>query len=113
MRDVADAFVAALDKPETAGLTFELGGPEELSWTEMIRRVAAAAGRRKIILPMPAGVMMFGATLFDWLPFFPVTRDQLRMLVDGNAADPDKLESLIGREPLAFTPDSLNYLRLG
>ena len=110
VRDVADAFVAVLDKPETAGLTFELGGPEELSWTEMIRRVATAAGRKKIILPMPVGLMMFGATLFDWLPFFPVTRDQLRMLVDGNIASPDELRRLIGREPRAFGSENLAYL---
>ena len=89
---------------------FELGGPEELSWTEMIRRVAEAAGRKKVILPMPVAVMRFAATLFDWLPFFPVTRDQLQMLVDGNTASPDELRRIIGREPRAFTAEDLSYL---
>jgi NADH dehydrogenase len=111
VRDVADAFVNALVDPTTVGTTITLGGPETLSWTEMIRRVADAAGREKIILPMPVALMKFGATLFDWLPFFPVTRDQLRMLVDGNAASPDELRRLIGRDPLLFAPENLRYLR--
>ena len=110
VKDVADAFVAVLDKPETTGLTLELGGPEALSWTEMIRRVAEAAGRKKLILPMPVAVMMFAATLLDWLPFFPVTRDQLRMLVDGNTASPDELKRLIARAPKPFEPENLAYL---
>lgn len=113
VEDVADAFMAALDDPQTIGRTFELGGPEELSWTEMIRRVAAAAGRKKALLPMPVGVMMVGATLFDWLPFYPVTRDQLTMLAEGNTASSSELRRLIGRRPRAFSIENLNYLGSG
>jgi hypothetical protein len=59
---------------------------------------------------MPIGLMRVGATLFDWLPFFPVTRDQLTMLEEGNVADPGELTSLIGREALPFDVDNLGYL---
>ena len=109
-KDVADAFVAALGDDSTIGNTYHLGGPEELSWVEMIRRVAAAVGKRKIILPMPIAVMRVGATLLDWLAFFPVTRDQLTMLEQGNVSPDDELRALIGREPEAFTPGRLAYL---
>lgn len=110
VNDVADAFVAALRDPATSGRIIGLGGPEELSWTEMIRRVAAATGRNKLILPMPVAVMMLAATLFDWLPLFPVTRDQLRMLTDGNTVQPRELAALIGRDPAAFAAANLAYL---
>lgn len=108
--DVADAFVAALENPQTIGRTIEIGGPEALSWTDMIRRVAAATGRRKILLPVPVAAMRLAASLFDWLPFFPVTRDQLTMLAEGNTASAGELERLIGRKAKAFSPDSLSYL---
>lgn len=111
VRDVADAFLQALEDPATIGKRFELGGPEVLSWPDMLRRISAAAGKRKWILPMPIAFMKLGATLFDWLPFFPVTRDQLTMLDEGNTADPASLRGLIGREPLMFTPENLAYLR--
>ena len=108
--DVSSAFVAALEDDSTIGETISLGGPEALAWPEMIRRIAAATGKRKVILPMPIALMRVGATLLDWLPFFPVTRDQLTMLEDGNVAEPAALRALIGREPEAFTADNLAYL---
>jgi hypothetical protein len=55
--------------------------------------------------------MRIGATLFDWLPFFPVTRDQLTMLAQGNVADPGELRMLIGRDPAGFTAANLGYLK--
>ena len=111
VHDVADAFVAALSDVSTVGKRFDLGGPEVLSWTQMLRRIAAAVERRKLMLPMPIGVMRLGATLLDWLPFFPVTRDQLTMLAEGNTADAAPLADLIGRDPQAFTVEALAYLK--
>lgn len=108
--DVADAFGAALGDPATIGGTIELAGPEVLEWGEMVRRIAAAAGRKKIVLPMPIWVMRVGATLFDWLPFYPVTRDQLTMLEEGNTGTPEALQGLIGRRAKPFTAESLRYL---
>ncbi len=110
VEDVARAFVVALEDESTIGRTYELGGPETLSWTDMLGRVAEAAGKRKRVLPMPIGTMKFVAALFDWLPPFPVTRDQLTMLAEGNTADPSALEPLIGRPPQAFSVESLGYL---
>ena len=110
IEDVASAFIAALEDDETIGKTYCLGGPEVLTWNEMLRRISDATGKQKWVLPMPTWIMRVGATFFDWLPFFPVTRGQLTMLEEGNSADPQILEQLIGRTPRGFTVDSLNYL---
>ena len=109
--DVAHAFVAALEDFDMVGKTCELAGPEVLSWSDMLRRIAQAAGRNKWILPMPIGLMKLAATLFGWLPFFPVTRDQLTMLAEGNIGNSSDLVALIGKEPRAFVPANLAYLR--
>jgi NADH dehydrogenase len=50
------------------------------------------------------------AILFDWIPAFPVTRDQLTVLCEGNTADSDGLAGLIGESPTSFDLDSLKYL---
>jgi uncharacterized protein YbjT (DUF2867 family) len=110
VEDVSLAFVNALTDDTAIGKTYELGGPEVLSWSDMIGRVAKAVNRDKWVLPVPVGLMKIGATLLDWLPVFPVTRDQLTMLAEGNTADPSIVEFLIGRPPAAFTPDRLSYL---
>jgi len=109
--DVASAFTAALAHPSTVDKTYVLGGPEDLSWTQMIHTIAEAVGRKKWILPCPIALMKLAATLFGWLPIFPVTRDQLTMLAEGNTADVAVLESLIRRAPLRFEPENLAYLR--
>jgi len=108
--DVAQAFVNSLTDKSTIGETYNLGGPDILSWTEMIRRIATATGRKKWIIPLPINLMKLAATLFGWLPFFPVTRDQLSMLAEGNTADPDTIESLSGKSPASFSIENLDYL---
>lgn len=110
INDVADAFAAALSDADTIGQTIELAGPEILSWKEMVSRIAAAAGKSKIILPVPIWLMKIGARLFDWLPFFPVTYEQLTMLEEGNTASCESLESMIARPATPFSPTSLGYL---
>ena len=108
--DVARTFVSSLTNPSTVGETYILGGPEILSWPEMIQRIAVATGRKKWIIPTPIVLMKLAATLFDWLPFFPVTRDQLTMLQEGNTASPIDIESLTNVAPVAFTSEHLDYL---
>lgn len=108
--DVASAFVTALENDECVGKTYALGGPEVLTWKEMLSRIAAATGRHKWFVRMPIPLMRVGATLFDWLPFFPVTRGQLTMLEEGNVADPEVLQALTGREPKSFSVENLDYL---
>lgn len=108
--DVADAFVRALHDDTTKGQTLELAGPEILSWGEILERITDAAGKSKWVLTMPLPLMRLGATLFDWLPFYPVTRDQLTMLEEGNTASPDALQRLIGRDAQPMTSEALAYI---
>ncbi|MDJ0779433.1 MAG: NAD(P)H-binding protein [Gammaproteobacteria bacterium] len=107
--DVAAAFVAALRDPATIGKTFHLGGPETISWREILTRLAAARGRSKLMLPAPALGVMAAAALLDRFESFPITRDQVRMLLVGNACAPDDLEAL-GIDPRPFSADGLHYL---
>jgi len=55
--------------------------------------------------------MKLAATMLDWIPAFPVTRDQLAMLAAGNTAPDYDLRALIGRLPRPFTVETLAYLR--
>ncbi len=111
--DVAEAFVASLDDEATYGQTYVLGGPDVFTWGDMIRTVARAAGRSKLLLPMPIELMKLAALFLDWIPLFPVTRDQLTMLAEGNTADPDDIAGLIGHAPQAFNSEALAYLSRG
>jgi len=110
VEDVAAAFVAALEDRGTIGKTLELAGPEILGWGDMVQRIASATGKSKLMLSMPLWLMKIGATLFDWLPFYPVTRDQLIMLEEGNTGSSEILEELIAKEARSFSAAELQYL---
>jgi uncharacterized protein YbjT (DUF2867 family) len=52
--DVITYLVGVLDEPETAGRTFEIGGPDVLTYREVLARTAEIAiGRRPLILSVP------------------------------------------------------------
>lgn len=109
--DVAAAFVRALETPASHGRVLPLGGPEAPEWREILRIIAAAVGRRKLMLPVPAGVVRAVAALLDGFGWFPVTRPQLRMLLEGNTCDGREAWQMMGIEPTRFAVESLGYLR--
>jgi len=51
--DAIDYLVGVLSVPETAGETYEIGGPDVLTYREILLRVGEARGRRPIVLPVP------------------------------------------------------------
>ncbi len=54
IRDVLAYLAGALDYPETSGRVIEIGGPDVLSYAEMMQRYARVAGlRRRIIIRVP------------------------------------------------------------
>jgi uncharacterized protein YbjT (DUF2867 family) len=109
--DVAAAFAASLDEPASFGRVFALGGPRTLSWKEIIRTIARASGNRdKLVLPAPAWGVKVAAALMQRFDWFPLTADQVTMLMQGNAADGSEAFRLFGIEPTAFDEAALGYL---
>jgi uncharacterized protein YbjT (DUF2867 family) len=82
--DVAAYFAAAVDKPEAANRTFELGGPDVVTWNEFWTRLKQAQGSRRPSVHLPFGLMRVQASVLEKLPNPPVTRDQLKMLAAGD-----------------------------
>lgn len=68
---------------------FELGGPEVLTYRELVERVAAQLERHPRLLPLPFFAWRLAATLLSPLPSPPLTRDQVLLMQRDNLADPD------------------------
>jgi NADH dehydrogenase len=82
--DVADAIVAALQRPDAAGQTYELGGPQVYSFAELMRYMLAVLGRRRLLVPLSFGMAELQARMFELLPVPPLTRDQVELLKTDN-----------------------------
>jgi NADH dehydrogenase len=86
--DVGRYFAQSVDAPEAACRTFEIGGPDVVSWNELWERIRATLGiRRRPTLHMPIGLMRVPAVVTERLPGnIPLTRDLLTMLEAGDNA---------------------------
>jgi uncharacterized protein YbjT (DUF2867 family) len=84
--DVAAYFAAAIDKGDATNRTFELGGPDTVSWNEFWERLKRALGmRRRPSVHVPTGLMRLNAVVTERLPGnLPLTRDLLTMLEHGD-----------------------------
>jgi uncharacterized protein YbjT (DUF2867 family) len=111
--EVAASFVNALDDPATAGKVFELGGPEILTYEELLDLIAAKLDKRRPKVHVPVGLMKAVVTVTRPLPKAlrpPVTEEQLKMLAIDNCTDDSATARLIGREPLRLA-DGIDYVK--
>lgn len=104
--DVAQAFVNALERTAAVGAVYDLGGPDRLSYRQLLQDVLKAAGRRRFIFPIPLRLARAAATVGDkvWPGRLlqrpaPLTRDQTLMLACDNVGDPGP-----ARRDLDFCP---------
>ncbi|MGH3009929.1 MAG: complex I NDUFA9 subunit family protein [Gaiellaceae bacterium] len=95
VEDLAQYYAHAVSEPAAAGRTFELGGPDAVTWNEFWERLKLTLGVRRPSLHVPFGAMRLQATLTERLPGAPVTRDQLTMLALGDnvVTDPSAVET--------------------
>ena len=84
VEDVGAYFAASIDRAEAANRTFEVGGPDVVTWNEFWTRLKTSLGIRRPSLHLPFALMRIQATVLERLPKPPVTRDQLTMLEAGD-----------------------------
>lgn len=109
--DVARAIAVALDRPDTEGQSYAMGGPEPLTLRQIVERVLLAMGARRILLGVPIPLLHpIVAITQRILPSPPVTTSLLDLLeLDNTVGDTGTWRDL-GLSATAFTPETLAYL---
>ena len=110
VKNVAQFFVGAINKEASNQRIYELGGTTSYSWREMLQIISDACGKRKWSMPVPTGAVKLAAFFFDRFSFFPVTRDQLTMLAQGNVCESGKYYSDFNIDEITFDTTALEYL---
>jgi uncharacterized protein YbjT (DUF2867 family) len=83
--DVAAHFERAIELDAATNRTFEIGGPDVVTWNEFWERLKRALGMRRPSVHVPVGLMKVNALLTERLPGnVPLTRDLLKMLEHGD-----------------------------
>lgn len=109
--DLARIVELCLERPETVGRVYELGGPRHWTYREQLQEVMRGMGAHRLLLPLPLPLIRLVAAAAETLRLpFPVATDQLRMLKLDNVTALDSVELAFG-----FTPQGmdgqLGYLR--
>ena len=110
--DVIRYLVGVLDRPEAAGHTYDIGGPEVLEYLEMMRRVAKIEGRRTIVVPVP---LLSPSLSSRWLSLVTDVDTQTgRSLIDSMSNEvvvrDDSIRDLVPFDPVGYDAAVLTAL---
>lgn len=109
--DVAAGFVSALELKESVGQTYHCGGPEAYSYDEVLDLIGKALGKKSVRkLHQPLVLMKPVVALMQSIPQFPMTRDQLQMLLEGNTCDPAEWQQALQLKLTDFSQGIADYV---
>jgi NADH dehydrogenase len=107
--DVAKAFVDALEKPQTVGQTYDLGGTDVMDWPTMHRKVATIlTGKPRLAMPIPAWYAN-ALTYIAPAALLPFNRAQVQMAREDNTGDNAPLIRDFGWTPRGFEETVKEY----
>jgi uncharacterized protein YbjT (DUF2867 family) len=100
--DLCTVMAQSLGMPETQGNTYEIAGPDRISFADLMRHIADAFGVHMRSINVPSWVVGPMTRLFERYPWFPLTVDQLRMLREDNVCEIDRYVKTFRIEPRTF-----------
>ncbi|NGZ28014.1 MAG: NAD(P)H-binding protein, partial [Magnetococcales bacterium] len=109
VEDVVRCFAESLKNPLTHGQLYELGGPHQLTFREVIAAIVNAMGRKRWMVSLPFPFLQLEAALLEKLPNPPLTRDQLIMAREDNICDNRLMRQTFGFEPRSFQDGLRDY----
>ena len=100
---VAASFVKALHMPETVGQTYHLAGAEPHTYEEILDLTGEAIGESPVRkLHQPLFMMKPVIKMLEGVAAFPITSDQLTMMLEGNVCDPQAWADTFDLEPIDY-----------
>jgi NADH dehydrogenase len=111
VEDVGECYLQALEKEETIGETYELGGPDRYTLEEIIDLVMETLGKRRPKIHIPLPLMRINAFFLEkLLEEPPINRDQLIMLQEDNVCDPTRMRETFALRWLPLAEGIKGYL---
>jgi uncharacterized protein YbjT (DUF2867 family) len=101
VEDVAGFFAEAVEGKGNG--TYELGGPDQVSWRELFDRIRRVLGKRRLKLQVPLGLSKAGAAAAQLLPPFRGARGAVAMLEhEDNVTDIGPAIEAFGIQPISL-----------
>jgi NADH dehydrogenase len=109
--DVATAVADAVDGKAKPGATYELGGPEVLTFREIIEAILEITDRKRALVSLPFGLAKLQALFLQFAPgALKLTPDQVELLRSDNVVSDAAKAAGLTLEGFGITPDSLEAI---
>jgi uncharacterized protein YbjT (DUF2867 family) len=83
--DVADAIVQTIEAKGNEGKIYEIGGPKEISFGDMVKSILNTINKKRFVFEMPMPIAKVQSSIMDLLPFPPIlTKDQCEILSEAD-----------------------------
>ena len=110
MNTVALAFVLALFLGDTHNHTYEIGGPQALTYREIVDTIAEHFKKRIKKIYIPLRIIESITVKLEVFPFYPLTQEMLTMLIAGNVVKEQSFYKIFPLSPIRFK-ESLGFLK--
>jgi nucleoside-diphosphate-sugar epimerase len=98
--NLVDLIVTCIEHPAAANQTFLAGDGEDLSTTELLRRLAKALGRPARLIPVPSKMLELGASMLG-------KQALMQKLCGSLQVDISKVRELLGWKPPVSVDEAL------
>lgn len=101
--DVVDALIAALERDQSIRRAYTIAGPEPLTYREMIETMLQEAGLKRMLVPVPLGLLRQAVGAYERLSHHPRVRlDQIRRMEENKDFDISEARADLGFNPISF-----------
>ena len=114
--DLAQCIALSLSRHDLHGHTLELGGPDQLSYNQIVEIISRTMNRRRLKVHVPIWVMRINVALMElFMSRPPINAEMLKMLRVRNVAELGMVEQTFGfrPRPMEGNIDFVNKVTLG
>ncbi len=97
---VAQGFEKALDPGTAKDQTLDVGGPDNVTFDEIMDTLARVMGKSIVKIHMPVLPLRLATSALQHAPGYPLTTDQITMLLEGSTCDEKPFYELLGLSPI-------------
>lgn len=104
VRDVIKYLVGVLEVPSTSGRSFDIGGPEVMTYREMLATIAAINHRKTLVISAPVSSTKLFAYIVSLLTPVPnaIVRCLMEGLINEVVVQNDEIKKFLPFEPVSF-----------
>ena len=99
---VAQGFEKALELETAQGQTLDVGGPDNVTFDEIMDTLARVMGKTIAKIHVPVFPLRLVTSALQHAPGYPLTKDQITLLLEGSTCEEKPFYELLGLEPISL-----------